>query len=470
MQKNSESKMGKSELDNSSSQADRLLHAPIAKTLKDMTIPMIFGMIALMLFNLVDTFFVGLLGTEPLAAISFTFPVTFTVVSLAIGLSIGTSAIIARALGAGNIEEARFDGAVAIIISALFVSILAIIGYLLIEPIFLLLGATDNLLPYIDDYISIWFIGSVFLITPMIGNAVLRASGDTKTPGIIMGFAGLINGILDPILIFGFGPIEAMGIKGAAIASVIAWSTGVMIILYLLIFKKRLLSLDAKKQTFLGASKKMLIIGIPAAGANMLTPIAMAIMTAIVAVHGAEAVAAFGVGSRIESIASIVVLALSMTLPPFISQNFGANKLDRVAEAYKTTLKFVLIWQFVIYVILIVLSGWIAKAFADDPGVIAVLTLFIWILPLGYGLQGVIILSNSAFNALHKPMNALSMSIVRLFIFYVPFAYFGNLLYGLEGMFIGALIGNVCTALISYKLFMKTIESVNKANNQVCQA
>ncbi|MBU2971915.1 MATE family efflux transporter [Pseudoalteromonas sp. C2R02] len=448
-----------------------LLSAPIPKTIRDMTIPMIFGMVTLMLFNLVDTFFVSLLGTDPLAAISFTFPVTFTVISLAIGLSIGTSAIIAKALGAGNLEEARFDGAVALIVSALFVSVLAFIGYIYIDPIFSLLGAKQDLMPFIYDYMHVWFIGSIFLITPMIGNAVLRASGDTKTPSIIMGSAGLINAILDPIFIFGLGPIPAMGIKGAAIASVIAWAVGVFLILYLLIIKKNLLSLNSKNQTFILATKKMLKIGLPAAGANMLTPIAMGIMTAIVASHGAEAVAAFGVGSRIESISSIVVLALSMTLPPFISQNFGAGKFNRVAMAYKTTLKFILIWQFALYLLLIVFSGVIANIFASSEGVVSVIKLFIWILPLGYGLQGVIILSNSSFNALHKPMNALFMSVIRLFVFYVPLAYLGSLYWGIHGLFIGALIGNVFTAIISYRWFCQTLQSI-ESNEQikVCEA
>ncbi|MGO2168146.1 MATE family efflux transporter, partial [Pseudoalteromonas sp.] len=183
-----------------------LLNDPILPTLKKMTIPMIFGMITLMMFNLVDTFFIGLLGTKPLAAVSFTFPVTFTVISLAIGLGIGTSAVIGRALGSNKLDEARFDGSIALMIAIVMVCILSFSGYLFIEPIFKLLGAGEQVLPLIHDYMSIWFIGSIFLITPMVGNSVLRASGDTTTPSVVMGGAGLINAFLDPMLIFGFGP------------------------------------------------------------------------------------------------------------------------------------------------------------------------------------------------------------------------------------------------------------------------
>ncbi|MEM0514912.1 MATE family efflux transporter [Pseudoalteromonas sp. YIC-827] len=435
-----------------------ILSAPIVPTLRKMTIPMIFGMIFLMLFNLVDTFFISMLGTEPLAAISFTFPVTFTLISLAIGLGIGTSAVIATALGSGQQSQARFDGAVALMVSAFLVTILALVGYFCSDPIFLLLGAEPQLLPLIDEYMQVWFLASVLLVTPMIGNAVLRANGDTKTPSLIMGASGLVNAVLDPILIFGFGPIEAMGVRGAAIASAISWLIGVAAILYILIVHRQLIDIRCRTQSFVVATRKILKIGLPAAGANMLTPLAMAVMTAIVAHFGAPAVAAFGVGSRIESIASLVVLALSMTLPPFISQNFGAGNKDRVEQAYKQTLKFVMFWQFAIYLLLIVVAPWIASAFATEAQVRELIKLFIYILPLTYGLQGVIILTNSSFNALHKPMHALVLSVVRLFVFYVPIAYLGSLIGDLTGLFIGAAVGNLLTAIVAYLWFSRELE------------
>ncbi|MEW6983011.1 MATE family efflux transporter [Colwelliaceae bacterium 6471] len=441
-----------------------LLEDPVAGTLKKMTIPMIYGMVLLMTFNLIDTFFVGLLGTKPLAAISFTFPITFTVISLTIGLGIGTSAVIGRALGRGDSDSAKSSGTAAMYLAAVVVGILSYIGYLFVDEIFILLGATDDLLPLIHQYIDIWFIGSVCLIGPMIGNSILRASGDTKTPSIIMGSAGLVNAILDPIFIFGVGPIPAMGIQGAAIATLISWLFGMGLVLNILAFRRKLIHthlLSVKE--FVVSARKILHIGLPAAGANMLTPIAAAILTAIVAEYGASAVAAFGVGSRIESIACLVVLAMSMTLPPFISQNFGAGKMHRVEDSYNTSVKFVMVWQIAIYLLLLLLAPWISDAFAKEQQVADIIKLFIWILPLGYGLQGVIILTNSSFNALHKPMVALILSIIRLFVCYVPLAYLGSHFYGLEGFFVGGLLGNLVMATISYRLFSRqfVVENVN---------
>ncbi len=435
-------------------QSNDLLEGSVFSTLKSMTIPMIYGLLFLMTFNVVDTFFISLLGTEPLAAISFTFPITFTIISLFIGLGVGTSAVISKLYGSGEIETAKGMGTSALYISSIIVGIVSFIGYLLIEPIFLSLGAHQSLLPLIHDYMNLWFLGSVTLMGPMIGNAILRAWGDTKTPSFIMGAAGLVNAILDPIFIFGFGPMPALGVKGAALATLISWLVGTIVVMYILTVKNPIIHTRLPNLAQLvQMSKAILKIGLPAAGANMLTPISSAILTAIIAPYGVAAVAAFGVGFRIESIACLIILATSMTLPVFIGQNYGAGNMLRVKKAYQQSIKFSLVWQFFVYIILILLAPWIARIFTNDPDVIDIIVLFIRIIPIAYGLQGVIILTNSSYNALHKPMVALLLSVVRLFVCYVPLAYLGSELYGLTGFFIGAVCGNVIMSIISYRLF-----------------
>ncbi|MGX5913631.1 MATE family efflux transporter [Aliidiomarina sp. Khilg15.8] len=435
-----------------------ILNAPIAKTLWGMTWPMVFGVATLISFNVVDTFFISLLGTEALAAIGFTFPVTFTVISLTIGLGIGTSAVIARKLGRDDEEEARICGSSALYLSALLVAVLSLVGFLLAKPIFTLLGATDNLMPLILQYMNLWFAGAVMLVIPMIGNSILRASGDTVTPSIIMALGGLMNALLDPLLIFGLGPVPALGMQGAALASVISWAIGFVLIIYWLVFKKGLIDrVPPSIASFVRASRQLLTIGLPAAGANMLTPLAMAVLTAIVATHGASAVAGFGAGIRLESLASIFILALSMSLPPFISQNFGAGNMQRVQDAYRTALLFVLVTQAIVYVLLVALIPLIQHAFARDQAVADVLAWFIFIMPLGYGLQGCIILTNSSMNALHKPLRALLLSILRLFVLFVPLSFIGNHLGGLIGLFIGGVVANLITATLSYRWFMRLL-------------
>ena len=429
----------------------------IQPTLVAMTLPMLVGMITLMTFNLVDTFFISMLGTVQLAAISFTFPVSFTLISLSIGLSIGTSAVIAKALGGGNLTEARTDGQVALWLSAVLVAVLAVLGYVFTGPLFTALGSDADTLSYIRQYMDIWFCGAVLLVLPMVGNAVLRASGDTKTPSLIMACSGLVNAVLDPILIFGLGPLPAMGMHGAAIATVISWLFGSALILYLLVKRGLIATGWIKPVLLLSICRKILRIGLPAAGANMLTPLAMGVLTAIMASYGAAAVAAFGVGARLESIACLVVLALSMTLPPFVSQNYGAGLMSRVQQAYRLCARFVMLWQFGIYILLALLAYPVATLFSDEPEVIRILCQFIWIVPLAYGLQGITILTNSSFNALHQPGSALVLSLIRLFVFYVPLAWLGGKLYGITGLFMGCVLANIFTATLAWRWFNRTV-------------
>ncbi|KFZ28543.1 multidrug transporter MatE [Pseudidiomarina atlantica] len=445
--------------------ATSLTQDPIPRTLWQMTWPVVIGVLTLISFNVVDTFFVGMLGTDPLAAVSFTFPVTFTVISLAIGLGIGTSAVLARKRGAGRQEHAQFDGFIALAVSAILVAALSVVGYLLMDPIFTALQAQPRLMPLIHDYMIPWFIGATLLVIPMVGNAVLRSSGDTRTPSLIMASGGLLNAIFDPILIFGLGPIPALGVQGAALASVISWTIGTVLVLWYLHYKK-LISTKAPVDAHpVRSARQILSIGMPAAGANMLTPLAMAVLTAIIAGYGAPAVAAFGVGTRLESLASVIILALSMSLPPLVSQNLGAMQFARVKEAYTTALRAVIIVQLVIYLLLIVTAPWIAMIFTDDPEVARLIRLFIYIMPLGYGVQGVIILTNSSFNAMHAPMSALLLSIVRLFVMFVPLSYIGSWLYDIPGLFAGGVIANFITALIAWQWFAKHLQRERHEEN-----
>jgi putative MATE family efflux protein len=410
-----------------------------------------------MTFGLVDTFFIGMLGTQELAAISFTFPVTFTVISLNIGLGIGTSAIIAKLLGAGQHVQAKETATGALMLTMVLAIFLAIIGVMTMQPIFRLMGADEEQLVHIQQYMLVWYGAGVFLAMPMVGNSVLRASGDTKTPSYVMAFGGLINVVLDPILIFGWGPVPAFGIQGAAISTLVAWAVGLFYILYVLAVKRKLIEPKLLNwQQLKRSTGGILKIGLPAAGANMLTPISAGIVTAIVAGYGPEAVAAWGVGGRLESIASIVVLSLSMSLPPFMSQNFGANKLERVGQAYNLCVKFVIVWQLIIFAVLALLSGLIANIFTNEPKVASTIVLFLVIVPLGYGLQGVTILTNSSFNAMHMPMSAVSLSIVRLFVFFVPFSFIGSYWFDLPGLFWAAVLANLTVGCIAF-IWFKTI-------------
>ena len=443
----------------------RLTSDPIAPLLFKMTLPVMGGIIALMLFNLVDAYFIGLLGTEALAAVTFTFPVTFTLISLSIGLGIGTSAVVARLLGANSLQLVKRRTTDAALLALVLSLLLTLIGWFTLEPLFRLLGVTSELMPYIRDYMQIWYLGTIFVVLPRAISSALRASGNTLVPGLVMIGSALLNAILDPILIFGWGPVPAMGVQGAALATLISWMMLTLAIFILPQVRQQLLSFD--RPAIKEVLESWMIIGkiaVPAIISSILTPVSAAILTRIVAGYGNEAVASFGVGSRIESISLIVVFALSMTLPPFVSQNLGAEQIRRVYQGVMGCFAFAMIWQGLVWLFLLLVQDPLVGAFAEAGSNLAThLHWFLWLVPLGLGLQGVVILANSTMNALHQPMIALRLSIVRLFVLYVPVCALGGWLFGLYGIFGGAVVANALMAMISFWTVRRAINQLQIA-------
>lgn len=427
-----------------------LIRDDIKSTLVRMTLPMMMGIVSLMLFNLADIYFIGQLGTEPLAAVGFTFPVSFSITSLAIGLGIGTSATLAKLFGAGEHDKASALSSDNLLSTGVMVLLIAIGCQFLIDPLFRLMGASENLLPYIREYMSVWFWGSIFLVLNMVSNSCMRASGDTKTPAKIMAFSSLLNALLDPLLIFGWGPVPALGVQGAAIASVIAWGIAAIVVFHILYNRRGLIIFQPLVLSRIWDHwRSVMKIGLPAALSNMMTPVANGVLTAMVAGYGAEAVAAFGVGNRLESLSLLACLALSMTLPPFISQNFGAGESRRVIRAYRYAIQFALGWQLLIYLLLLLISDGVGRGFSDNAEVQEWIGIWILIVPVGFGFQAATFLTASSFNALHQPLRAMRISITRLFVFYVPLGWTGSYLFGLQGMFGGLVIANALTALVA---------------------
>jgi len=180
----------------------RLTQGPVGPLLVRLAVPMMWGLLAIMAFNLVDTIFIAQLGTTPLAAISFTFPVVMVGTNLAIGLGIGTSSVVARAIGEHDHQKIQNLSTSSLILSVCIVSIFVAAGLLTIDPLFKALGAGADTLPLIGKYMRVWYVGMVFLVVPLVGNYIIRATGDMLWPGIIMTCSSILNLILDPILIF----------------------------------------------------------------------------------------------------------------------------------------------------------------------------------------------------------------------------------------------------------------------------
>lgn len=431
----------------------RLTEGPVVGTLVSLALPMVWGLFSVISFNLVDTYFVGQLGLRELAALSFTFPVVMALGSLAIGLGVGASSLISRAIGEGDRHKVRQLTTNSLILALLIVGVFVVAGLLTIDPLFTALGAGPETLPLIRKYIRIWYLGMVFVVVPMVGNGAIRAAGDTKFPSLIMTIAAVVNVVLDPILIFGLLGFPRLELEGAAIATLIARAATLVAALWVLHYREGMLLLSRQRLGDIVRSwKEILAIALPAAAAGLVAPVAMGIIVRFVARFGTEAVAAFGVVTRIEAFTMIVTIALSASIGPFVGQNWGAGRKDRVREALRKSMGFCLAWGVIVAGALALIGGKVAALFNPDPRVVEVACLYLLIVPLSYGMEGIIHMVRMALNALGQAFRATALIGARYLLLYVPLAYAASLSFGLRGIFVAAALSNFVVAFAAYLL------------------
>jgi putative MATE family efflux protein len=425
-----------------------------------MTVPVLFGIATMMAQGLIDTWFIGQVGDAQLAAFSFGFPILMIVTSVAIGLGAGTSSVVARAIGADDHRRARRLSTDSLLLSFLVTAIISAIGILTIGPLFRLLGAPDELMPLIRGFMTILYIGVPFIVVGMVGMASMRATGDTRLPSMLMILAAVLNVILDPILIFGVGPVPAMGLNGAAMAALLARATIFIGTLYLMRHRLDMVSFDKPEPGELRQSwRDILHVGIPAAGTNIIVPVGAAMVTAMIARFGPDAVAGFGVASRIESMMLVMYYALSAIIGPFVGQNFSAGKEERILRALWICTVFCIGSGLVIAGLLASMSGWLPGLFSDSESVRQVTSIFLWIVPVSYGTYGMVMIMNASFNGLGYPIPGVVISVCRIAVLYIPVALIAMQFFDIAGIFAAYAIANIVSGLGAYAWARTTVRN-----------
>ncbi|MEX2600069.1 MAG: MATE family efflux transporter [Balneolaceae bacterium] len=435
-----------------------LTESPIIPTLAKLTWPMIFGMLGSVLYNLADTYFLGQVGVAELAAIGFTFPAIMFVSSVAAGVGIGTASLFSRVLGSRDRSIVQ-QYSVSVFVLALLIIILFIgIGLLTIDPLFRFLGAGPELVPLISQYMVIWYWAVFWVIIPMVGNNMIRATGNTFEPGMIMVFGNVVNILLDPILIFGWGPVPAMGIQGAALATAVSMALTCVLSLYVLIKKEKLLVLVLPAfREMVVVWKQVLGVGLPAAMTILITPISIGLITRILAGFGHEAVAAFGVVSRLEMFAFTLIYALGSVLTVFAGQNWGAGKPERLQKGILVGFLFSLVMGMGFCIISQLFSTEIVSLFTESKSITEIASAYLVIVSFSYGFLGILMLGTSVLNGINRPMISFSISMFRMLILYVPLAWVLSVSYGLTGIFWSAFIANMLGGIITWFWLKKLI-------------
>lgn len=436
----------------------RLTQGSVGRHLVNMTLPVLFGITTMMAQGLIDTWFLGQVGDRELAAFGFGFPILMIVTSVAIGLGAGTSSVVARAIGADDHRRARRLTTDSLLLSFLITSGVAAVGILTIDPLFRTLGAPDDMIPMIRSFMTILYAGVPFIVVGMVGMSSMRATGDTRLPGSLMVGMAILNILLDPILIFGVGPVPAMGLDGAATAALLARGSVCMLTLWLMRHRLDMVSFNKPDPSEVRKSwRDILHVGIPAAGTNAIVPIGVAVITAMIARFGPDAVAGFGVASRIESLMLVMYYAMSSIIGPFVGQNFSAHKEERILRALRMCALFCLGSGLAIAAVLAGLANFLPTLFSDSDSVTRVTTMFLWIVPISYGSYGMVMVMNAAFNGLGNPIPAVFISVGRMVVLYVPLAFLALQLFDYRGIFAAYAVANIVSGIVAYEWAKHTV-------------
>jgi Na+-driven multidrug efflux pump len=310
------------------------------------------------------------------------------------------------------------------------------------------------------------FTGLAFL--SMSANSILRAAGDAKWPSFVMVFGAVANCILDPILIFGFLGSKPLGIQGASIATTLTRILTLFLSLYVLHRRYGLVARPHLRiRELVDSWRHVLHIAAPSFVSNMLMPVSMFVLTGLVGRHGEAAVAAFGAGGRVEMFAYLCPMALGISLVPLVGQNYGAGRFDRVEDCRQWSERLALGWGAVIAVVFFLAAPWIAPWFSRGaPEVERYLTLYLRIMPFGYGLREVLRYITIFLNATSRPLASLTLNAIFLIGFNVPFAMLGGHLYGVAGIFGGIMVGSNVAGLLAL-IFGKYLISERALRNAV---
>ncbi len=426
----------------------------VAKQLFSMTWPMLFGILSLMSFQLVDSAFIGQLGVLPLAAQGFTAPIQLIFIGLQVGLGIATTALISRALGADNPHFAKQLGGLVILLGAAGIFVFSVLIWFFRGPVLAMLSAPDSVTPIIDDYWIWWLISTWLGAMIYFFYSICRSNGNTMLPGIMMIVTSLLNIALDPLFIFVFD----MGIVGAAVATILAFGIG-LLVMTPKVLANHWLSFDFSDLNIGETLAKIGHIMGPAMMSQLLPPVSAVLATKLLAGFGTAAVAAWAVGSRFEFFAIVTVLALTMTLPPMVGRLFGAGNVAEIKQLVRIAVMYVLGFQALVAALVWWFAAPLAALMSSDAEVIELVTWHLLWIPISLGPLGVCMIMVSVANALGRSYRALWISALRLFAFFLPGLWLGGQIGGLWGIFIGAAIANICAGIAAWQVYQRILKA-----------
>jgi putative MATE family efflux protein len=422
-----------------------LTSGPLGGHIRRITLPMSIGFFFNTMYNVVDSYYAGQTSTAALAAMALSFPVFFIIIAISEGVARGASALIANAIGEGDPEKESALSRQVFSLGAICAIVVTFIGLNAAEPLFRLLGATGDYLDLAIGYLSPLFWGSIFFLLSSMSNSVLLAHGDSKTFGKVLVAGFFLNLLLDPWFLYGGFGLPAMGVPGIAWATVIIQALG-GIFLFSMVLRRGFVSFRpvARMLPDIKIYREILLQGIPTSFSMMSVALGFFVTTYYLKFYGQAAVAAFGVGTRIEQMALLPAIGLGAAIVSIVGQNNGAGKVDRVRECMQLCVKYGIYLVVVASVLIYAFAAPLVRLFTSDPEVVGLGVKYVRIMAFIQWAYVMTFVHAGFLQAVKRPMYGFVESVIRKIVLPLGVFYLVVRVYhiGLNGFWISMVVIN----------------------------
>jgi putative MATE family efflux protein len=429
---------------------EQLGTAPLGKLLLKLSLPGVAASVTQSLYNIIDTIFVGTLGFRAISALTIVFPYQILFWAVGGGTGTGIAALVSRRFGEKKVEEANLVAGQTFFLSLFWGLFFILVAIFFHDPILRLIGAKDDFFQYAVDYFTIISYAAPLAIFTSLAASLMRASGDTVKPMVIMITATAINIILCPLLIQGIGPFPRMEVAGSAWATFTAQAVGAVLALFFILanktaYKLKISHLMPNWQII----KAIYQVGAPSAVLQITESFAFALWNIAVSSYGSAAVAAVGVVIRVSDFAFMPVMGVSQSLLPVVGYCFGADNFKRLWSAVKKATVGLMVLLTVITIGMEIWTPQIIRIFTKDEELLRVAVPAMRIMLSTMIVIGPSMITITALQGLGKGKTALALSLVRQFIVFVPLLFLFRAIWGLNGVWLCSPAADIIGVTIS---------------------
>lgn len=442
----------------------RLGDAPPGRLLLKLSLPGIASTISLSLYNIADTFWVARLGHEAIAALTIIFPYQILFVAVGVGTGIGLTSLVSRRFGEENLEATSHIAGQIFFLGVFLGLIFMMAAVFFSEEILVTFGATPDIMTHANQYLVITSYGAPVLIFSIAATQLIRGSGDAVKPMIALITASVINIILDPFMILGIGPFPEMGIRGAALATVISQSLGAAIALFYLLTRRTAYRIKLKHLLpDLKILRDIYRVGAPTMILQVTESLTFVIYNVVVSGFGSLAIAALGLVIRTSDLAFMPIIGVSGGLLPIIGYNFGARLFRRLWKAARLASVGITVLMAVAVLFIELLAAQIIGIFNSDPEFIAITLPAMRIMLGGLVFIAPFMMFITVFQGLGRGTMALVLSLVRQFAMFVPLLYLLRHLFGLYGIWWSLPASDVLSFMLTFLVIYREYRKHKKA-------